>query len=56
MLTSAGEGFYFELEAFLDNWRRQGMPEDVVRATLERARSASLAMEGVGKRLRGIDR
>jgi hypothetical protein len=48
---SVADWFYFELESFLDNWRRQGTPEDVVRAALERAKSASQAMENVGKRL-----
>ena len=33
---NAAEGFYFQLETFLDNWRRTGMPEDVVRDALER--------------------
>jgi hypothetical protein len=42
---------YFELEALLDEWRRHGMPEDVVRTALERARRASLAMEDVARRL-----
>ena len=50
---SAADGFYFQLETFLDTWRREGMEEDVVRAALERAKRASLAMENVGKRLRG---
>lgn len=44
---------YFELEALLDEWRRHGMPEDVVRTALERARRASLAMEDVARRLTG---
>jgi len=56
LLQSAAEGFYFELEAFLDDWRRQGVPEIVVRATLERAGRASLAMESVGERLKDVDR
>ena len=50
---SASEALYFELEAFLDNMRRHGMPEDAVRAALERAARASLAMENVSKRLMG---
>ena len=49
----AAEVLYFELETFLDHWRRHGMPEDVVRAALERARRASLAMENVSQRLKG---
>lgn len=48
---SVADWFYFELETFLDNWRRQGTPEDVVRSALDRAKSASQAMEDVGKRL-----
>jgi hypothetical protein len=49
---NAADGFYFQLETFLDNWRRQGMSEDVVRAALERAKHTSLAMEDVGKWLK----
>jgi len=45
--------FYFELETFLDTWRREGVAEDVVRSALERAKSTSLAMENVGKWLKG---
>jgi len=45
--------FYFELETFLDAWRREGVEEDVVRSALERAKSISLAMEDVGKWLKG---
>jgi hypothetical protein len=44
---------YFELEAFLDNWRRHGIAEEVVRAALERANRTSFALENVGKRLQG---
>jgi len=51
--ASAADGLYFELEAFLDNWRRHGMAEDTVRAALERAGRASMAMENVSKRLLG---
>jgi len=47
------DGFYFRLETFLDTWRRQGVTEQNVRAALERAKRTSLAMEDVGKRLRG---
>ena len=47
----APDGLYLELEAFLDTWRREGMPEDILRAALERAKRASLAIENVGKRL-----
>jgi len=50
---NAADGFYFQLESFLDNWRREGIAEDVVRAALERAKLTSLAMESVGKRLTG---
>ena len=50
--NAAGE-FYFELETFLDNWRREGVEEDVVRSALERAKRTSLAMEDVGKWLKG---
>ena len=50
---SAADGFYFQLETFLDNWRRQGIAEDVVRAALERAERTSFAMENVGKLLTG---
>jgi len=46
---NAAEGFYFQLETFLDNWRRHGMAEEVVRAALERAKQTSLAMENIGK-------
>jgi len=53
MPRNAAELMYFELEAFLDNWRRYGMPEDRVRTALERARRASVAMENVGKLLKG---
>jgi predicted GNAT family acetyltransferase len=42
-----------QLETFLDNWRRQGMAEDVMRAALERAKRSSLAMENIGERLKG---
>lgn len=45
--------FYFQLEAFLDYWRREGIAEDVVRAALERAKQTSLAMEGVADWLKG---
>jgi len=48
---SVADWFYFELESFLDSWRRQGMSEDVVRAALDRANSASQAIETVGKRM-----
>jgi hypothetical protein len=50
---NAADGFYFQLESFLDSWRRQGTNEDAVRAALERARHTSLAMEVVGNRLAG---
>ena len=50
---NAAEGLYFQLETFLDNWRRQGMPENVVRDALERAKHTSLAMENVGQWLTG---
>lgn len=50
---NAADGMYLQLEVFLDNWRRQGMSEDFVRAALERATHASLAMEGVGKWFKG---
>jgi hypothetical protein len=50
---NVADGFYFQLESFLDNWRRQGMAEEVVRAALERAKLTSLAMENVGKLLKG---
>ena len=50
--NAAGK-FYFELETFLDTWRREGVAEEVVRSALERARSTSLAMENVGKWLTG---
>jgi len=53
MPRSDAERFYFELEGFLDNWRRHGMQEDIVRATLERADRASVAMENVSKLLKG---
>ena len=55
LLLSTSEEFYFELEAFLDNVRREGVSEHIVRAALERAMRASLAMESVGKRLKGAD-
>ena len=50
---NAADGFYFHLETFLDAWRREGMGEEVVRAALKRAEATSLAMENVGKRLKG---
>jgi hypothetical protein len=50
---NAADGFYLQLETFLDNWRRLGMAEDVVRAALERAKRSSLAMENIGERLKG---
>jgi hypothetical protein len=50
---SIADGFYFQLEAFIDSRRRQGLTEDVVRTGLERAKHASLAMENVGKLLKG---
>ena len=50
--NAAGE-FYFELETFLDTWRREGVAEEVVRSALERAKNTSLAMEDVGKWLKG---
>ena len=50
---NAADGFYFHLETFLDTWRREGMGEEVVRAALRRAEATSLAMEDVGKRLKG---
>ena len=53
MTRSPADGLYFELEAFLDNWRRRGTSEDVVRNALDRAKFVSLAMEDVGKRLQG---
>lgn len=53
MPRDAFEGMYFELENFLDDRRRHGTPEDIVRAALERAKRASLAMENVGKLLKG---
>lgn len=53
MPRNAIEGLYFELETFLDDWRRHGTPEDTVRAALERAKRASFAMENVGKLLKG---
>lgn len=46
---NAAEGFYFQLETFLDNWRRHGVAEEVVRAALERAKQTSLAMETIGQ-------
>lgn len=46
--------FYFELETFLDLWRREGTAEITVRAALERAIRTSLAMERVGQRFRGL--
>jgi len=51
-LLPARDQFYFELESFLDNWRRQGVPEEVVRAAIERAKRASLAVEHLGERLK----
>lgn len=45
--------FYFQLETFLDDWRREGIAEDVVRVALERAKQTSLAMEGVADWLKG---
>ena len=39
---NAPDLFYFQLEAFLDYWRREGIAEDVVRAALERANQTSL--------------
>ena len=45
---NAADGFYFQLEAFLDERRHRGVAEEVVRAALERARRTSLAMENVG--------
>ena len=48
---TAADRFYFELEAFLDEWRRHGLPEEVVRAALDRAKCFSIAMESVGKNL-----
>ena len=53
MTLNAADGFYFQLESFLDSWRRQGTTEADVRAALERAEHTSLAMELVGKRLAG---
>jgi hypothetical protein len=53
---NVAECFYFELETFLDGWRRQGMSEEVVRAGLARANSASQAVETVGKRLTAAHR
>jgi len=50
---NAAREFYFELETFLDAWRRKGVDEHVVRSALERAKSTSLAMEDVGKWLKG---
>ena len=52
LTRNAADGFYFQLETFLDNWRRQGISEDVVRGALERASRTSLAMENVGKWLK----
>ena len=49
----AADGFYFQLESFLDVWRHHGIAEDVVRDALERASRTSLAMEDVGKWLKG---
>jgi hypothetical protein len=46
--------FYFELETFLDLWRRQGTAEVTVRSALERAMRTSLAMERVGQRFKGL--
>ena len=51
---TAADSFYFRLETFLDSWRREGMGEEAVRAALKRAEAASLAMEAVGKRLKGL--
>jgi hypothetical protein len=53
---SVADCFYFELETFLDGWRRQGMSEEVVRAGLARANSASQAVESVSKRLTAAHR
>jgi len=53
VLRNASEGFYFQLEAFLDGWRRDGLREDDVRAALDRAKHTSLAMEQVGQLLTG---
>ena len=53
LARNAARKFYFELETFLDTWRREGVEEDVVRSALERAKSTSLAMEDVGKWLKG---
>jgi hypothetical protein len=50
---NAASEFYFELETFLDTWRREGVAEDVVRSALERAKCTSLAMEDVGNWLKG---
>ena len=50
---SPDELFYFELETFLDSWRRRGVPNDVIRAALARAEQASLAMDGLAMRLQG---
>jgi hypothetical protein len=49
------ELFYFELETFLDNWRRRGVPNDMIRTALARAERASLAMDGLAKRLQAAD-
>jgi len=50
---NAADGFYFQLETFLDTWRREGAGEEVVRDALKRAEATSLAMEDLGKRLIG---
>ena len=50
---NAAREFYFELETFLDTCRREGVAEDVVRSALKRAERTSLAMEDVGKWLKG---
>ena len=50
-LRSLADGFYFQLESFLDGWRRSGLREDVVRDALDRARRTSVAMEQVGQLL-----
>jgi len=52
-IRKLGDSFYFQLEAFLDSWRREGIGEDVVRTALKRAEATSLAMEDVGRRLKG---
>lgn len=50
---NAADAFYFQLESFLDCWRRDGVSEEVVRAALGRAQLTSVAMEDVGRRLKG---